>query len=112
MEFRVTVTIAEHGRDPDNGLAFLRGFRTVPAAMGPVVDQDTETGHLSVTFCFEASGLEEAMNTWVSIFTEGGAASGLSPTPLMDFGIAAEVERVAGDSEPARGSRKRELQPA
>src|SRR5205823_944916 len=95
-EFRVTVTIAEHGRDPENGHRFLRGFRATHPDIGPVVDQDIESGHLSVTFSYEAKDLMDAMNKWPSIFADGAQASGLTRTPLMDFAIAAEVQLVEG----------------
>lgn len=110
MEFRVTVTITEHGCDPDNGLRFLAGFRSTHAETGPVVDQDTSTGELAVTFSFEAHDLMDAMNVWPPIFIDGANASGLPATELSDYRLAAEI--IPLSDKPKRARKARKLQPA
>jgi hypothetical protein len=99
MEFRLTVTVARHGRDLDNGERFLEGFIATHPETGPVVDQNLETGELSITFSFEAEDFREAAERGGAIFNDGANSSGLEPT---DF-ISAQVSVVEPD---------RELQPA
>ena len=111
MEFRVTVTIAEHGHDPENGLRFLKGFRETHPETGPVVDQNVETGRLAVTYSFDANDLLDAMSIGPRIFVEGATASGLPATALTDFAVAAEVQITAVSGDPATAD-DRLLQPA
>lgn len=82
MEFQVTVTIADHGGEPENGLRWLRGFWETHPEVGAVVDQNTETGELSVTFAFDAADLLDAGQKWPPIFVDGATASGLPATKL------------------------------
>lgn len=110
MEFRATVTITEHGHDPENGLRLMRGFRAAHPEVGPVVDQDTSTGEITVTFAFDADDLLSAMNVWPAIFVAGASESGLPPSDLADFRLAAEV--VPLSDAPERGGAGRKLQPA
>jgi hypothetical protein len=99
MEFRLTVTIAEHGRDPSNGNRFLGGFVKTHPETGAVVDQNTETGELSVTFAFDAQDLLDAMRIGPTIFVEGTTASGLPATKVTDYGLAADFRITAVETE-------------
>lgn len=94
MEFQVTVTIADHGADANNGLRFLTGFWETHPEVGAVVDQNTETAELSITFVFEASDLLEAGKKWPGVFVEGAKASGLPATKLKKLAMAADVVKV------------------
>ena len=90
MEYRVTITISDYGSDPANGERFLAGFMETNPEAGPVVSQNTDTGTLSVTFCFEADDLAGVADRASTIFAEGANATGLPPTPL----VRAEVDSV------------------
>lgn len=93
MEYRVTITISEHGSDPANGERFLAGFMNAHPEAGPAVSQNLETGTLSVTFSFEAHDLAGVADQASSIFTAGANATGLPATPL----VHAEIESVSDD---------------
>lgn len=112
VEFRLTVTIAEHGWDPKNGDLFLRGFVETHPEVGAVVDQNTKTGTLSVTFSFDAADLLEAMRLGSTIFADGAAASGLPVTSLTDVALAAEVHISPVPGHELSGETTRQLQPA
>lgn len=111
MEFRATVTIAEHGHDARNGESFLAGFVLAHPGTGPVVDQNIETGKLSVTFSFDADDLFEAMRVWTTIFVDGANASGLSATALTDFALAADVHIAAVREQESDYVEERSLDP-
>jgi hypothetical protein len=100
----MTVTVADHGRDLNNGEQFLDGFVSTHPETGPVVDQNTETGHLSITYSFDADELRDAWQLGGQIFVDGANASGLEPT---DF-IGSRLDPVGADEL----IDDRELQPA
>ena len=102
--FRLTITVSQHGHDPENGERFLEGFMQTAAETGPVVSQNTRTGTLSVTFSFDASDIEEAARRGVEIFGAGANASGLRPTDLLDINASAATAEEYDE--------ERELQPA
>jgi hypothetical protein len=104
VEFRVTVTVSQHGHDLENGERFLEGFVATHPETGPVVDQNTETGHLSITYSFEAEDFAEAARLGSDIFLEGATASGLQAS---DF-VGAHIGPVPADELVD----ERELQPA
>jgi hypothetical protein len=100
----MTVTVSQHGRDLANGELFLDGFVRTHPETGPVVDQNTETGHLSITYTFDAEDFADAARKAGDIFLDGANASGLEPS---DF-VGAHFEPAEAD-EPVDD---RELQPA
>jgi hypothetical protein len=102
MEFQVTVTIADHGHDPACGEKFLTGFWETHPEVGAVVDQNVETGELSVTFGFDAPDLLTAGNAWLTIFIAGAEASGLPATRLKKLAMAAEVSKIKAPSRPRK----------
>jgi hypothetical protein len=106
VEVRVTVTVARHGLDAESGEKFLHGFITTHPEVGPVVDQNTETGEMSVTYSFEADDFSTAAKLGSEVFEDGANASGLEPTELInaDFSVVDEHELADEDV--------RELQPA
>lgn len=105
MEFQVTVTIAAHGADAGNGVKFVKGFWEAHPEVGAVVDQNTATAELSVTFGFEASDLLEAGKKWPRIFIAGAKASGLPATTLKQLGMAADVVKVQTSAPKSRASK-------
>jgi hypothetical protein len=91
-EYRLTVTMAEHGWRPDaedNGERLLDAFVQVHPEVGPVVAGDMRVGTLDVTFSLDAADAEEALDLGRKIYAEGLLASGLRPTPVV--GIHVEV---------------------
>jgi hypothetical protein len=99
MEYRITLTIAEHGNDPLAGERVLEGFQVVAPDSGPVVDQNRQTGHLSVTLTLDLADLgQDSMRRIVGTLMDGLNASGLRATEildveLVDVGAGVELQR-------------------
>jgi hypothetical protein len=100
MEFRITITVGEHGVSEDSASTFLDGFLATHPETGPVVSQDRETGSLSVTFALPADDANQAIDRARRVFRDGVSASGLEPSAVLG------VEAVLVSS------RNRSLQPA
>ena len=99
VEVRVSFTIAEHGRDPDNGERFMEAFMERFPEGGPSVSQNFEHGTLSVTFALDADDAKEAVERSVEIFVEAANATGLPATKVLDID-ASVVEAETGEREP------------
>jgi hypothetical protein len=87
-EFIIHITVAEHGRDWENGERWLDGFMEAHPETGPSVSQDIETGTLSVTFGIEADDAENAFDVARPIFGSGAAASGLDPSEILNIEVS------------------------
>jgi hypothetical protein len=105
VEYELTVTVSRHGHDLENGKRFARGFAEAHPEVGAIVEQDTETGLISVTYWFEADDFAEAADRGALIFNEGASASGLEASEF----VTAQLSAVDADRETEP---KRELQPA
>lgn len=101
-EYRIHVTLAEHGHDPENGVAFLEGFMKMHPEVGPSVSQNTEDGTLSVTFSLDAEDTNEAFELARPIFASGAAASELEFRPVVNLEISLVPEHeIVEEPEPA-----------
>ena len=99
-EYRLTVTVADHGHDLENGERFLDGFMEAHPEVGPSVSQNTETGTLSVTFSVDAEDPDAAYEQSKTIFPEGANASGLPPTHIVKVELElVEDAELAEDDE-------------
>jgi hypothetical protein len=87
MEYRLTITISEHGRSEENGARLLEGVLAKHPEVGPVVSQSLAAGTLSVTFSLEAEDPQDGFEHGWSIFVAGANASGLEPTEVVDVRI-------------------------
>lgn len=105
MEFQLTVSVSHHGHDLVNGEKFSHGFAVTHPESGAVVEQNVETGVISVTIWYTAEDFREAAERGAAIFTEGATASGLEPSDFLD----ARMSVVDPDHET---DKTRELQPA
>jgi hypothetical protein len=101
--YRFTWTVAEHGRLPENGERFLEGFTDAHPEVGPVVSQNTATGHLSITFSLEADDFNAAVEQAIRVFEDGAAASQLEPTEILDLAASLATDHETHEA--------RELQP-
>lgn len=106
MDVQITITVAELGRDEENGPRLLEGLLNTHPDTGPVASQDLRAGTLSATFAFAAHGLgaDEIGERAVEIFKDGFLASGLPVDGLR----VVEVSRALDLAERL----ERELQPA
>lgn len=97
--YRLTWTLDRHGQDPANGEKFLEGFVNAHPEVGAVVSQNTATGHLSVTFSFEAKDFDDALARGKEIFVAGASLSELEPADIVDLTVSLAS---AEDYEPDR----------
>ncbi|MBA3371166.1 MAG: hypothetical protein H0T96_06910 [Thermoleophilaceae bacterium] len=104
MEIRLRFTIAEHGFDPENGERYMDAFMTSFAEGGPSIAQNLQDGTLTVTFAFDAEGVNEGVTAAIDIFERGIDQTGLPRPDVLD--VEASVVSV-DESEGAR-----ELEPA
>jgi hypothetical protein len=89
-EFRVTVTVAEHGRREgvDGRLEQLvDSYAQIHPDAGAVAGANLQDGTAEVTFSLEAESLADAGRRWEPIFRTGFEASGLAVTKLRKLEI-------------------------
>lgn len=97
MEFRITVTIADHGFSDEAAERCYDAFADLHAQHGPVVDHNSETGELSVTVSLDATDPWAAANLGSRIIGSGLEASGLERTGIIDVCVTAvEPDRKRG----------------
>ena len=92
-EWRVTVSMYGYGRDEDAAEALLEAFLEKYPEGGPVVSQNIETEHTSVTFVVTAGDPNHAASLAQIAFIEGASCSGLPPVEWGGF----EIVPVADD---------------
>lgn len=101
-EYRLTVTMAGYGADPDAGEAFLAGFLEKHPEVDPVAAQSAEADSISITFSLRAANPDRAFDIGQVVWADGGAASRLEPGAIVKI----EVEPVESDdvvNEPEQG---------
>lgn len=106
MLYRLRMTLDGYSDREDYAEQFLEGFMATHPETGPVVSQNLLEGTMTVVFSVEAKDHEEAWEKANPIFVEGGTASGLSPTQIVELTMSRVVPR---DAERASN---RKLQPA
>ena len=103
MEYRLTITIADHGNE-EAAERCLDALLERHPETGPVVSINPSAGTLSVTIALDATDPWAAGNLASRIWVTGLNQSGLSPAPIIDVAISAV------EFDDAR--RSRELVPA
>ncbi len=106
MEYRLTITIPQHGSAEENADRLLDGFLDTHPEVGPVVGQDLEAATLAVVFSLEAENVYDAFERARVIFADGATASGLSKP---DGPIGASVEEVEDEDFAKNADRELEL---
>ena len=105
MLYRFRITLAEYGADEDIAERVLDAFCSTHPEVGAVVAQDIPTSTLTLVFSLEAEGADAAIERGREVFAEGGAATGLPLTEILELNVAL-VPAADAAVEP------RELQPA
>lgn len=103
---RVTITVAEHGQELENGERLMEGFMEAHPETGPSVSQNVREGTLSVTFGVEEQDVNDALDLAKGIFLAGANASGLRPSRIVN------VEATLVTPEEAETAEEREPVPA
>jgi hypothetical protein len=96
MEVRVSFTIAEHGRDPDNGERFMEAFMERFPEGGPSVSQNLKEGTLTVTFALDAEDANAGVKEGIQIFVDAWAATELPASRILDV-EASVVDAETGE---------------
>jgi hypothetical protein len=83
--FRFRLSIANLGRDPENGERLLEAFMKAHPEVGPVVSQNVQTGRLVVTIAVDGTDITDALGKGVPFFIDGLGASKLAPSDVLDI---------------------------
>jgi hypothetical protein len=92
VEYRVTVTIAEHGFSDEAAESALDALLEIAEAAGPVVSQDAESGEMRLTIALDADDAWTAAEQASSVFAEALDKTGLPVTEVIGVQVTA-VER-------------------
>lgn len=84
VEYRIAITIAEHGFSDDAADRCLDAFLSLYPDAGAVVSQNTSNGHLSVTIAVDATDPWAAVNLSATMFTTGLDTAKLPATSIID----------------------------
>jgi hypothetical protein len=87
--FRLTVTIAEHGFSEESADRCFDAFDALYPEAGPVVSQNTKDGTLTVTIAVEATDPWAATNLGSEILAAGFDKAQLALTPVLDVCVTA-----------------------
>ncbi len=93
MLYRLRMTLEGYSDSEDYAEQFLEGFVATHPEAGPVVSQNLIEGTMTVVFSVEAKDHEEAWDLGRPIFAEGGAASGLKPTQIVEITVSRVITR-------------------
>ena len=96
-EYRVTVSIADHGRSAEAAEAVLDSFVELYPECGPVVSQDLRTGFLSITLAFDATDPWAATNKAKDTFPRGLAHSRIEVAEVVSVEVTTVDEDESGD---------------
>jgi hypothetical protein len=99
IEFWVSLTVAELGRDEDNGSRLFEALEAVPGVVDPLVHLNFEHGWLSGELEVEAADAKAAVERARPMFEAALAGAGLPSTRLV--GIEVRLPEMLDDVVPA-----------
>jgi methenyltetrahydromethanopterin cyclohydrolase len=106
-DFRITITIAEHGFDSAAAERCIDSLDRLYAEVGPVVTQNVADGTMAITIAVTAADAWEAGKAAARIYAAALDDAQLRVTPVIDVHTTAvDPEREPGKPE------TRELTPA
>ena len=105
-EYRLTMTIAEHGFSEDSAERCLDAFLKHHPEAGPVVSIDPASGTLSITVAVDATDPWAAGNLGAEILADGLNAAELDVTDIV------RVDITAVEAEREMEARQRDFVPA
>jgi hypothetical protein len=92
VDHRIDITVAECGRDPENGDRLLGALYDIGPAAEAVIDQNVSTGNLTASFVIEGETMGSAVKEGIDVFAAAAARAGLG-TPHAIALSAAECSR-------------------
>jgi hypothetical protein len=107
VRYRFRITLSEYGAEETFAERVLEGFYATHPEVGAVVSQNSRDNTLTVVFSLDADDSNAAIDRGQAIFRQGGEATGLPMTELIE----ANVSLVPAD-ELADCDGTRQLQPA
>jgi hypothetical protein len=100
LEHQIDITIAEHGRDPENGDALLGAFEATRPGIDVVIDQNVQSGQITATFFLEADSVEDAVQEGILTFATAATAAGFEPSEVTAVSVAACTEGADAGETP------------
>jgi hypothetical protein len=83
----MTMTIAEHGASDEAAEKCLDALLELYPESGPVVSQNSSTGHLTLAVALDATDPWAATNLGARILATSLNRAGLSVTPVLDVSV-------------------------
>jgi hypothetical protein len=83
-EQHVTICVAGHGYDAENGEAWHEALHDVAGEAGPVVTQNPEDGTLTMSFTVEAEDPTGAISAAAEVFRLAADVTGLPETEIIE----------------------------
>jgi hypothetical protein len=94
VNHRIDITMAEGGRDPENGDRLLGAiYELLPAADG-VIDQNVQTGELTVSFVIGGDTMGSAVKRGIDVFVLATDRAGFESAEPVSMS-AAQCVRAA-----------------
>ena len=84
-EQQVTISVAEHGFDTENGETWLEALLDVASEAGPVVTQNADDGTLTMSFTVEAEDPTGAISAAAEVFRLAADVTGLAETTIIEI---------------------------
>jgi hypothetical protein len=89
LEYRLTMTIAEHGFSDEAAERCLDALLALHPETGPVVAQNTDSGHLTITIALDATDPWAATNLGAGILADSLTQAEVPVTPVLDLCVSA-----------------------
>lgn len=99
VDYRIEITVSEHGRFPENGERIVRALADFSPDSDAVASQNTETGNLSVVF-FQShlDDVNDALEDAFLLFVRGAKDINLEPSEVLDVHCSVVPEETRGET--------------
>ena len=77
MDHRIDITVAECGRDSENGDKLLGALYDIEPGAEPVIDQNVSTGKLTASFVVSGETMGAAVKDGIDMFAAAAMRAGL-----------------------------------
>jgi hypothetical protein len=92
VDHRIDITVAQCGRDPENGDKLLGALYDIEPSTEAVIDQNVSTGKLTASFVMAGDTMGAAVKRGIDVFAAAAVRAGLG-TPHAIALSAAECAR-------------------
>jgi hypothetical protein len=101
-EYRLTITVAEHGRRDvaeDCIEKLFEAFNETHPEVGAVIGANYHLGRLDATFALNAPDAQTATKRGAEIFIEAATASGLEATEIIEINAVSVGEATVEEAD-------------